>query len=314
MRAAQSAPTPESALRHIERALSRVNPGALDQPTEAFSAVGEAAGEMTVASVGSSAAPSIRPDAVLQAAPRLFRALEGLHQIVAVVFGYIQREGIFDRSGCASMKEYAAKHLGVSTEALFDKLSRAGKAAWAAFPVESQRVVVLASTGSPELGASPPGLPPTSTLATLGTVLKWVPNRDSVIERVKSGEWTERDLKRLQSQHAAASKASIVATAPPRACASAGAFAAARIAQTTSDADDEPVGRRLMRRAIRAVEDATQALDHINAGYAPVDLMTEFQQRLENARAAVDRHVRVPRNGGSSPRTVVRVDVMGRRA
>lgn len=297
---AGAARTAEDALFHVCRGLARMPAvTSLNQPD----ATAPAPTLVSIATNGHDEAV-VSPAAVLECAPRLFLALEQMHKMIAAVFGYIHRRSLFIQAGCPSMKEYAAKHLGVGTESAFDKLSRAGKAAWDAFPAECSSLVSLVCEGEPAVSDRYPSLPTTSTLATLGTVLKWTPDREAVIARVKSGEWTDKHLQREQATHSkqlrARSEAATPVAPPVTGTVETGLEAPAAARAALKSIDGETTAATFFRRSIVYVEEATRLLDNIYVGGVPPDGLRLLQDRLSKLCTAVRGHVN-PTWGGKPP-------------
>lgn len=299
---ARAAGTPDGALLHLSRALALMEAAtSMNQ----HAATRSASTPVLVAT--NSRDEPVSPAAVLECAPRLFLALEQMHQTIAVVFGYIHRESMFVQAGCSNMKEYAAKHLGVRTESAFDKLSRAGKAAWDAFPAECSSLIARVCKGEPPVSDGCPSLPTTSTLAALGTVLKWMPDRDAVIARVKSGEWTDKHLQREQAAHSRQLRAAVeqvTADAPAPVTlatrSTAGPTSALTAPRPPVPLEGDTAAATFFRRSLFYIEEATRLLENIYVGCAPRDGLPLIQERLDKLCVAVRGHVS-PEWGAPAP-------------
>lgn len=152
---------------------------------------------------------ALHSSSVVYAAVTLFSADQAMSGYKAVVFGRVLLEQIYIGEGFASMKDFAAQRLSVRASGTFDLLSRAGKAAWDAFPQECAQIVELASIGEhPVSGAYPANFPSTKTLAAMSAALRRVPQRrEEIVARVRSGEWHETELLELGRTPKPATKA-----------------------------------------------------------------------------------------------------------
>lgn len=133
----------------------------------------------------------------------------------AVLGHYVDRNKLYLRADCRTMRDFADRHLLLGqTRASYERLRRAGAAAWMYYRNESTGFVLLLSqTGDLNKGCLHLRLelPPLSHLADLPRALRAIDpaRREEVVAAVKAGETPREAVRRLVPSTAPSSQATL---------------------------------------------------------------------------------------------------------
>jgi hypothetical protein len=158
--------------------------------------------------------------AILKAAPNAFQLARMSTGAAATLFEFIRRWKLYIELGFNTMREYAARHLGVNGSN-YREYDRAGKAMWAELPELASRVVeCFCGVGQTAPGAiAPPvglpSVPSVSVLRVLPHALRQTDpsERVALIARVEAGECTYDELRKKGQISTETQPASVVAPA-----------------------------------------------------------------------------------------------------
>jgi hypothetical protein len=142
-------------------------------------------------------------NAILKAAPNVFQLARMSTGAAATLFEFIRRWKLYVELGFNTMREYAARHLGVNGSN-YREYDRAGKAMWAELPESASRVIeYLCGVGQTGPGAiAPPvGLPSVPSVSVLRVLPRALRQTDpseraALVARVEAGECTYDELRK----------------------------------------------------------------------------------------------------------------------
>ena len=144
--------------------------------------------------------------AVLDNAAGLFALTHNASGTAAIIHEFIRRKNLFTQAGFTSMKAFDAQKLGVRTKSHRDKITRAGKAAWAFYQYLCNDVLERVARGDTPGSPGFPEVPCESVLAALAAAAERVhaeegeEGRERLLRDVLAGTYRAEDLDKAGRQ------------------------------------------------------------------------------------------------------------------